>query len=921
MDEQQQALRDTAYELVAAGFRILPLGKDKMPLTPWSDAKYKFEGDETIELWFGEDQQDDDWLSGRHPESSGPAQGIAIVTGEPSGFVEMWELEGPHRDKVSELNRLAQEHGERTEDVWRRIRSGWMEQSPSGGYHWMVRITDCEEMPRSESLAEDPEHKKVQIAEVKAAKANSTMAPSYGHTHSTGKPYKTLTGGPDTIAEITMDERHLLRALFQKLDRRPAKPKREVGFQVARERNVGDPELPGDDYNQRADWQEILDADGWEYVRSTGNEDHWRRPGASTNGVDAAVYTHPDKYDEEKTFSLLYVPSAGALSQFGLPTEDGKGQEKTTYTKFEYYAFSRHSGDFSAAAKALSELGYGERKKAASTSRAEYPAASPQGAATGTDGVVIDLAAKRAEKDSVPGQQTNGATLERTDDANANRFASDHCEVIRFSSAHGVWVHWNGVRWVPQPGKGGIERELAKQTARALPTEEFDNQGKPDQSASNALAAHKKYSLSRQGINNMLSMANSLPQLRVDDDRFDNHPWELNTPGGILDLRTGQLLPHDPTKLHVKIAGVAPDFEADRTLWENFLHTSVPDPEVRRYLKRLVGLTLIGEVREHLIVFITGRSGRGKSTFVESIMTAMGDYAAVVPDGILLETKGSDDEETKAVVLKGTRLALIDEVKATDRLNEKRVKKFSGGNTLSARHLYQEHHNFTPSHTHFLVGNHRPGFDGSDDAMLRRLRTIPFDEDIPDEQKIPNLKEKIFGNLPAVLAWAAEGAVEYHKEGLGEIPDLVRATTSDYAEESNPVGQFLEERCKLADGETVLVSEFRDAYEIWCQQRQLRPLGDKRVADALERHGVKVGSKAPRTAQGRLYGGVKLLSYEERKAQAAQHNQELGYDEDPLTTPRQSKSKKTAEQQRKYDSPKPRKPHRRPPRRTPPRRS
>ncbi|TLP97362.1 hypothetical protein FEF26_07865 [Nesterenkonia salmonea] len=878
-----QGLRETARELLAAGICCFPIGYNKgirkMPLIEgWPDIQPT---EEHFEEWWGEN---------RKPHFR-KAEGIAAVCGAPSGNLVLLEIEGAHEDKLPKLHEQFRSLGSRAEKLWQQVRTGWMEISPSGGVHWFIRLQLAEGEPlfRKERLALDEDGGV--IAEANGARHAAALAPSYGKTHASGKPYERQLGGPDTIPVLFQDEFELVLDAFRSLNEGAA-PATRKSAQPRRQHNrpPGARSTPWDDFNAKHDLSQMIEELHWTFVREQELEDrtvqYWSRPGSSNPRDHEAILTIYDEDHDERPGEQFFYAFAGDL-----PIEE-------SLTAFGLFMHLEHKDDKTAAIKAASKAGYGQRptKKQNSLS----PAAIERGqAATGTDGVLVDLDTKRAEKSAESSADVLSGTLEQehTDDANANLFASHHCEVIRFSSTSGVWMLWNGTRWVAQPSKGGAERELAKKTARELPTMEFDDQGEPDKSATNAMQKHKKYSLSRQGISNMLTMAASLPELVTEADAFDGHPWELNTPGGILNLRTGTLQPHDPEKLHTKLTKATPQFDADRGLWEDFLKVSVPDPEVRRYLKRLTGLALIGEVLEHVVVFIWGRSGRGKSTFVESLRTALGDYAVVVPDGLLLEVKGAKEDETEVVMLEGARFALIDEVKVNDRFDEKRFKKLSGGVTLNGRRRYQDHHNFTPSHTHFLVGNHQPNFDGSDDAMRRRLRVIPFDEDIPEDKKLPGLQARLINeHLGAVLAWAAEGAVEYHQYGLGEVPPLVKATTSDYAEESDPVGQFLDEQCLIAEHETILVSEFRGCYVQWCQARGLPPMGDKRIADALQRHGIKVGNKAPRSMHGRQYGGVRMLTQKEREARSEKHNESLGYSEEKASP---QGSARTSESDRK----------------------
>lgn len=794
---QPLSILETAEELFDCGFQVLPVKKDgtKRPAVGTDWPNYETSAAD-IEKWYG----------GKRPRV-----GMGIITGEPSGDVELLEIEGAHIEKLPQIEELAVERG--VDHLLEQVRHGFSERSPSGGVHILYRLDlDGEQMPGNtvlagipKELARDP--KKRVIAETRGGGGFCVMAPSHGPTHPTGEAYVRLHGGPADIATITMAERESLHELFRTLDERPSPAPVTAGTPARTSSSEGELR-PGDDFNERADWMtDVLEPAGWEVVKTEGDELYLRRPGAQSR-------------DQRKHDATLNYADGDKLYVFSTSTDF---EPEVAYSKFGAYATLNHSVegaiDWAAAAKALSKRGYG--RKASSKQSSDCG---------GLEG-----------------------PLAMTDRGNALLLAERHRDKLRYYVESGKWMYFTGTHWSIQDKTGGMAMELMSDAILAMVA--------PDERAFDEdLAGWQKRSLSASSLEAALKVARILPELRISGDQLDQHAYELNTPGGIVDLRTGELLPHDPDKLHTTVAGTTPGPEADRGLWQQFLDISVPDQELQCYLKRLIGMAAIGEVQTEILVFFWGRGGSGKTVFIETVKAALGGYAVKAPANYLMD-KTHDDHPTEIMALKGARFAVASEVKASARLNEQRVKELTGNEELTGRYMRQDYQTFLPTHTLCMVGNDRPAFDGTDIGMTRRMRILPFDEEIPDDKKVPQLKSTLIReHLPAVLAWIIEGTLEYLEHGLGETPEVVEATNKEYAAENDTVGRFLDEHYIVgtaALGFTQSPRKTRRHYEAWCQGLGIHPVGPRRFAQDLRRNGVQVGDEGPRTGGGRYYGNIR----------------------------------------------------------------
>lgn len=842
---------DYATELHQAGIKIFPVGSwarsngdrvHKAPMVPkgtsWIDVANNATAAD-IQRWWG----------GQNPQHTG----IGMVCGDDSGHIEMVEIEGPYADRLERLEELAKQAGPETHVAWLMIKRGWTEKSPSGGYHFFYRVRTDGATPDNKGrmvggntklaqtvVGELPNGKPkiTEIAETRGTGGYVIVAPSYGDVHETGKPYERLYGGPSTIWTISMEQREAIHDLFRGLNEhhKPSTVDRRATNEA--KRSNGD-KTPWDDFNERGpSWAELLESEGWELFEGSGDDDdynQWTKPGASSAKISAAT-----NYEDN-----------GLLKVFSTSTEF---DTDSAYSKYAAYAVLNHGGDFSEAAKALMKQGYGTQQKrhlTAVPSAQVAPTNDPGGflQATGTDNTVVNLAAHR----NPVVQDANRIAISQTDDGNARLFAELFHEQVRFDTVRDLWMVWDGKRWEHQPKNAGATIELAKQASHSLPEFYSDPDGALNKEESKKALSWKRKSLSKNGLESTIWAASTIPGMAVDASELDSHPFELNTPDGIVDLTTGEMSPHDITKMHTKITGASPDFSADRSFWERFLEVSVPDDDTRCYLKRAAGMSLIGRTLEEILFFIWGEGKRGKTVFVESVRAALGEYAGKAPSDFLV-SKRSDEHPASIMLLKGVRMSVSSEVSDAARLNEQRIKELTGNEELTARYMHQNYETFQPTHTLWLVGNDRPSFNGADYAMIRRLKVIPFNAQIRPEDQVPDLKNKILDDhLPAVMAWAIEGCMEYLEHGLGPTPLPIAQALDNYSKENDSVRTFVDEECVLHASHVISIKEFFEKYEQWCLDHGMRPLGKNRIYQRLE----KMGVGRQRTRNGRFYTGIK----------------------------------------------------------------
>lgn len=351
------------------------------------------------------------------------------------------------------------------------------------------------------------------------------------------------------------------------------------------------------------------------------------------------------------------------------------------------------------------------------------------------------------------------------------------------------------------------------------------------------------------------SMRMAEPRLCVKPDALDRDPYLLGLPGGVLDLRRGEVREHRQTDLITKTAGCDFDPSAEAPTFERFVAEAMDgDPDLIDYIGRLAGYMLLGCRGEHILPIFWGPGANGKSVFLSTLQAALGEYAGVAAPGLLMQQHGSE-HPTGMADLQGKRLVIVSETGEGGRLAEDRVKYLTGGDRITARRMRENYFEFDPTHLVCMQTNHRPRVSGSDEGTWRRVRLVPWTVVVPPERRDTALPEKLRGELPGVLAWMVRGLQRYLHDGFKE-PTAVKAATAEYRTSSDVVGAFLAECCEVAAGEMETAASLYRAYVGWCHDSGERAMAQREFGMRLGERGFE----RKRYGSGVRWFGLGLLS-------------------------------------------------------------
>ena len=387
-----------------------------------------------------------------------------------------------------------------------------------------------------------------------------------------------------------------------------------------------------------------------------------------------------------------------------------------------------------------------------------------------------------------------------TEDGLSTAFTRRYGEDWRYCALWGKWLVWTGMRW--NPDQVLYVLHLARSICR-MASQQADS---PRLKAKLASAAT---------ISAVEKIARSDPTHASTADEWDADLWALNTPGGVVDLRSGQMRPHRREDRMTKMTTATP--QGDSPTWRAFL-TDVTggDAELMAYLQMVAGYCLTGVTSAHALFFLYGTGANGKSVFINVLSTILGDYAANAPMDTFMEARG-DRHPTDLAGLRGARFVSSIETEQGRRWNESRVKAITGGDKIAARFMRQDFFEYVPQFKLIIAGNHKPSIRNVDEAMKRRLHLIPFTVTIPPEKRDGRLTEKLLKERDGILAWAIEGCRQWQRQGL-KPPACVVSATEEYFEAEDALGQWIEERCMLGQAHRAGVSELFADWREWAER-------------------------------------------------------------------------------------------------------
>lgn len=439
------------------------------------------------------------------------------------------------------------------------------------------------------------------------------------------------------------------------------------------------------------------------------------------------------------------------------------------------------------------------------------------------------------------------------DDGHARKFIDQFEMEVRYVVEAASWLLWEDCRWVRDNCQGSKIRRKFLEHVRCRMNAAFQIENDAGRKAE----VKEAISLGNTGkIESVLALAKHDLRIQISETELDSHPMLLGVENGIVDLRSGTLLPPDPSRYVTRSMRAKYAPESECPAFTRFLDDIFQsDTSVMDFMWKVAGYSLTGMTKEQVFLFLHGVGSNGKSTFTGVLSEVFGDYAGVAGKNIIARSRHGSYPESEIAELSGARFVLASETAEGERLNENVIKDITGGDRLRGRRLYEAGFSFVPQCKLWVYGNYKPDVRGTDDGIWRRVRLVPFDRQFSGKEKDPGMPDKLRLERDGILTWMIRGCLAWQKEGL-PTPHAVSEAVKSYREDSDTLREFIDDKIAKAPGSTVTRAELYEAYRQWAESEGLRPFGGRTFAARMRDRCVATEKKSHGT---RVWEDIKLV--------------------------------------------------------------
>lgn len=432
-----------------------------------------------------------------------------------------------------------------------------------------------------------------------------------------------------------------------------------------------------------------------------------------------------------------------------------------------------------------------------------------------------------------------------TDAGNAEHFASKYSDIVRFDHRRGRWLLWRTHRWCPDVDEE--IRRLSKLSSR----DRFKSASAcEDLKERERIAKWAIQSESRSKLDALLTLAKAETPIADGGDNWDRDPFLLGTPNGVVELRTGEFRPGRQDDRLTMATDVPFDRTASCPRWERFVaEVFGDDDELIGFVRRAIGYSLTGTTEEQCLFLCYGTGANGKSTLVGTLTSLLGDYGWNMPFSTIEQHQRASIPNDMAALV-GRRFVVASETNDGTRLNEARVKALTGCDPITARFLHAEYFTFRPVAKVWLSVNHKPVVMDDSHGFWRRIRLIPFQQTFAIN---PSLGTELHAERPGILNWAVRGCLEWQQQGL-QPPRIVSEATKEYASESDPLAEFIDEFCIVGADRRAGAADLYSHYKAWAHHRELTDR--ERLTSTMFGRKMNARFRRENARSGRVYLGI-----------------------------------------------------------------
>lgn len=405
-------------------------------------------------------------------------------------------------------------------------------------------------------------------------------------------------------------------------------------------------------------------------------------------------------------------------------------------------------------------------------------------------------------------------------------FADLYKPELRYCIENKCWYVYNGIKWVQDTG-ALLANEKIKEFFSILYIYCSEKEIKKFSESIHKLSS-KSYR------DKILKDTASVYPISVNE--FDKDPYLINCKNGVFDLKKGEFRKHKAEDFFAQSTNfcycsdgdfdpevITKDVRCKR--FEQFIdEVTEGDKEKAKYLQYALGYSILGKASEECLFLVYGKTTRnGKSTLLNAILHALGDYATTTTLDLICKSSGVKDLNAASPMLanlKGKRLVVMSETEEHGKLDESKVKTLTGGEEISCRKLYGEPFSYLPQFTMWVTCNDLPA--AYDNALFEsgRLKVIEFSKHFTEKEQDKTLKDyfRTQEAMQGIFYWLMLGCYGYQKFGL-HAPEIVESKIKEYQEDNNLTLQFLNDCCEVQPWGYVKASELFEIFQTWAKKR------------------------------------------------------------------------------------------------------
>ena len=441
------------------------------------------------------------------------------------------------------------------------------------------------------------------------------------------------------------------------------------------------------------------------------------------------------------------------------------------------------------------------------------------------------------------------------DTGNAEKFYEYFGELFKYNKTDKIFMFWTGKTWIRD--EKDIIRKYANKFIQLCKDDlgNLEDELERDRSSGKDIKLLEAYIKSYQknidrisnkaGKDAMLYEFQSLKDVAVTSNEFNNDDYLLNTDSGIVDLKTGEILPFNPSLMLSKNTNVKVSYEEPK-VWINFLHgifergNPQETEDIIECIQKCLGYSLSGSTKEQCMFLCYGNGSNGKTTFQETVNYIIGEYGDNVNSEVLMQQKMQNNNTFTIAKLKDARYVETDETDEGEKLAEGTVKRMTGSGQMSAAFKYANEFSFMPKFKIWMSTNNKPIIRGTDLGIWRRIFPFPFIHTFTEEEKDKELPEKLRAEADKILGWCIKGFQIYDKLKMIKKPKCLEDEIKEYQEQMDVIARFISSECKIIPNGVCACRVAYKTYKSWCFDNNEFLMSEMKFSKELQKKGYKI---------------------------------------------------------------------------------